>query len=483
MPITVATSDTTLSIDDCCTKRGFIPLTLDDGSLYWQACYYCANIVETIISPQAVVDNSDVFTSWTQSGFADGRPGLIRFDSADGHISMSIQLECLGGLYYCTNEAYVLDNDCHPRINRIANTTPPTHLRLPSKYKPTTKSKQLESELWLLRLGSPGVYQLDHLPGNATGLPSEFDYHPFRFIDFKEQAMVRKRAVQRSALRVAERKRRFYMDFGFLRASSPEMMRNATKGGDRVVYSHDGYTSYLLIVDEASRYIWVFLTSSKSPPINIINEFLTTHGLADGGFIRTDQGGELAGSLAFLTACGNHHYKSEPTGSDTPSQNGSVEIYNDKFGARVRSLLYGSSLPATYWSDALRHCVYLHNRLVHSETRRTPFEGYYGIKPDLSTLRVFGSRVCVKRAGDRRAKLDHNDFTGIFLGYTATDKNVVYINLTTGVVKTSHHATFDEAWYLQPTRPPAAQLLYDMGLEFEDDQHQSGAPDSHRTSC
>jgi hypothetical protein len=27
---------------------------------------------------------------------------------------------------------------------------------------------------------------------------------------------------------------------------------------------------------------------------------------------------------------------------------------------------------------------------------------------------------------------------------------------------------FDEAWYLQPHRPPAAQLLYDMGMEAED---------------
>jgi hypothetical protein len=45
---------------------------------------------------------------------------------------------------------------------------------------------------------------------------------------------------------------------------------------------------------------------------------------------------------------------------------------------------------------------------------------------------------------------------------------VKYIDLNSGVVKTSHHATFNEAWYLQPTRPPAAQLLYDMGLEYDD---------------
>jgi hypothetical protein len=34
----------------------------------------------------------------------------------------------------------------------------------------------------------------------------------------------------------------------------------------------------------------------------------------------------------------------------------------------------------------------------------------------------------------------------------------------------SHHATFDEAWYLQPARPPAAQLLYDLGLEADVDE-------------
>ncbi len=195
------------------------------------------------------------------------------------------------------------------------------------------------------------------------------------------------------------------MDFGFLWASTLDLTLT-TRDGDCVVYSHDGFTSYLLIVDKASCYIWVFLTHSKSSSLNIVDEFLKTHGLPDSGFIRTDQGGELAGSQAFLNICGDNHYKSEPTGSDTPSQNGAVEVYNDKFGARVRSLLYGSCLPAQYWSDALRHCVYLHNCLVHSETKRTPFECYYGHKPDLSCLRVYGSRVCVKKAGAQRFHWD-----------------------------------------------------------------------------
>jgi hypothetical protein len=96
----------------------------------------------------------------------------------------------------------------------------------------------------------------------------------------------------------------------------------------------------------------------------------------------------------------------------------------------------------------------------------TPFEAWYGVKPDLSRLRVFGSRVYVKRTGKRRSKLDRHDFTGIFLDYTATDENIRYVDVNTRIVKTSHHAIFDEAWYLQQRRPPFAQMLYDVGLEF-----------------
>jgi hypothetical protein len=77
--------------------------------------------------------------------------------------------------------------------------------------------------------------------------------------------------------------------------------------------------------------------------------------------------------------------------------------------------------------------------------------------------------VCIKRSGDRSGKRDCNDFTGIFLSFTATDHNIRYLNLESGVVKRSHHEKFDEAWYLQPSCPPAAQLLYDLGLEVDPD--------------
>jgi hypothetical protein len=59
-----------------------------------------------------------------------------------------------------------------------------------------------------------------------------------------------------------------------------------------------------------------------------------------------------------------------------------------------------------------------------------------------------------------------------FLGkYASTDQNILYLDLDMELVECSHHAQFDEAWYLQPHRLPTAQLLYDLGLEADDDPH------------
>ena len=81
---------------------------------------------------------------------------------------------------------------------------------------------------------------------------------------------------------------------------------------------------------------------------------------------------------------------------------------------------------------------------------------------------MFGARVCVKRSDKRRVKLDKHSFSGIVIGYTDTIKNVRHINSTTVLIKMYGHTTFDEAWYCAASRPPAAQLLYDLGLVVED---------------
>ncbi len=83
--ILVALAGGPSSFDDTITKQGLLPLTLSDGTTYYQPCYFCANMVETIILPAAVLASSDWFYYWTQVGCKDpDTPGSLVFTSRDG---------------------------------------------------------------------------------------------------------------------------------------------------------------------------------------------------------------------------------------------------------------------------------------------------------------------------------------------------------------------------------------------------------------
>jgi hypothetical protein len=83
-------------------------------------------------------------------------------------------------------------------------------------------------------------------------------------------------------------------------------------------------------------------------------------------------------------------------GADSPLQKSQVEWFNDTKATIIRTLLYGANLPAKYWSVAAVHAVFFLNRRVHSALDTAPYEAWWDHKPELSALKVFGSRVCVK---------------------------------------------------------------------------------------
>jgi hypothetical protein len=373
-----------------CTHVGDYPVQCDDGTTIYTKCFYNPNASDTIISPQSLIDSSPRFHTWEQIGRKRGQPGQLRFVGPDD--VKTVTLHQTNGLYYCNPKSYTVKADedesveeyiaqeCQqdsPRINRANVDIHSTPKRKPKKYTPTPKHKILESETWYLRMGGCSETQLDQLPKHALGLPQKFEWHPFQFVDFREQARVRRQPVGRNPDRVTYRAARFYFDFGFIRASNEDFTRPSVKN-DRVVESYDGYSSYLLVVDELTKYSWIFLTKTKDPPIELTRQFLKQFGHEAGGMIRCDQGGELARSEEWRTMVfKDFMYIVEPTGADSPSQNGQVERYNETVATITRTLLYGANLPAKYWSAAAVHAVYLMNReyILRLDARHTKHGG------------------------------------------------------------------------------------------------------------
>ena len=426
-----------------CHEQGMFALHMDEGATVNVPVYVCPHVSGTVISPQSMCQHHPTIDSFDIVCRNTSDPHMV-FYNADDSVFGRASLTRKDGLFFFRQ-----------MVERPATV-----------HRTTTASGALDYELWHQRLGHPGSHQLQHLPAAAHGVPKHLAQtaHPLRYCSICADAHAirppRGPTVDTADLAAASR---FHIDFGFMRASSVDF--GSTRTGKRVVASFDGFTAYLLIVDAATRYTWVFPTAGKQPPTDIIRQHLSRFGRASGlRVIRMDHGGELYGARAVQDVILSAGYVVEATGSGVHHRNGKVERLNRTFAVQVRALLYGAGLPATYWSAALVHAVYLKNRLWHAAINKTPFEAWNGAKPDLAHLRVFGSLVTERRPNQPAAKLDRHTYHGVFLGYTGNGSNIRYIDLSSGVVKVGATFSFDEAHYMSSTRPPAAQLLYDLGL-------------------
>jgi hypothetical protein len=144
------------------------------------------------------------------------------------------------------------------------------------------------------------------------------------------------------------------------------------------------------------------------------------------------------GESSFCETIQEAGYLLEPTGAGAPFQNGMAERPNQTLGQMVRCLLHSSGLGPEYWLFAIQHAIYLKNRLPHMAIGHTPYQAYTGKPPNMEQLRVFGCPVVIKNPGRRPTKLDIHTSNGRFLGYTATTKNIYYMDNQTRRIKSQH---------------------------------------------
>jgi hypothetical protein len=107
----------------------------------------------------------------------------------------------------------------------------------------------------------------------------------------------------------------------------------------------------------------------------------------------------------------------QPTARYSPEQNGVAERLNRVLMERARAMLIESRLPDKMWAEAVVLANYIRNRTPVSAHGKTPWEGFYGEKPDVSHMRVFGARAFTHVPGALRHNLEPVSEKGWFIGY------------------------------------------------------------------
>jgi hypothetical protein len=181
---------------------------------------------------------------------------------------------------------------------------------------------------------------------------------------------------------------------------------------------------YMTIIDDATRYAWVYFLKKKSDAQQVMKDHVS---MIERQFnvkvkvIHTDRGGEYVVIDKYFEQQGILH---EYTPSYMHESNGVAERYNRTIITNVRAMLI--DLPKNLWAEATNTAVYLRNRLPHKTLKgTTPYEKMFGNKPSITSLHPFGKKVYAHIPLESRpagTKLLPRAYEGIFVGYTNSNK-------------------------------------------------------------
>jgi transposase InsO family protein len=186
---------------------------------------------------------------------------------------------------------------------------------------------------------------------------------------------------------------------------------------------------------------------------------------------RSDNGGEYRSHVlkAFCLEEGVDPQRSPPY---QPESNGAAERLNRTLLSRVRASLYDAGMPLKWWAEALVTANWLRNRSPVEGQEVTPIEAFYGYKPDLSRVRVFGCLGFAHLPPQLRAhKLSNRAERCWLLGYDAS--GAYRVLLESGQVAIKRDVVWDESesYFSSWGRDPLGRKKYwGTGPEFAEAQ-------------
>ncbi|XP_016679117.1 uncharacterized protein [Gossypium hirsutum] len=215
--------------------------------------------------------------------------------------------------------------------------------------------------------------------------------------------------------------------------------------------SLNGNLYYIAFIDDLTRMCWIFLLKQKSEVAGVFWKFKARIENESGCMIqilRSDNGKEYT-SETFNRFCEEAGIEHQWTAPYTPQQNGVSERRNIFIMEMTRCMLHEKNLPKGFWGEAANTAVFLQNRISTKAVKdQTPFEAWYGYKPSLKFLRVFGCLCFTYIPQVKRDKLDKKAEASIFVGYSTVSKAYRVFQPHTGRVIVSRDVYFveNEQW-------------------------------------
>jgi transposase InsO family protein len=215
-----------------------------------------------------------------------------------------------------------------------------------------------------------------------------------------------------------------------------------------IAYFSIGGSKYgLVIVDDFSRFTWMFFLQDKSETQSTLKRFLRR---AQTEFelkvkkIRSDNGSEFKNFQVedYLEEKGIKHELSTPY---TPQQNGIVERKNRKLIDMARTMLGEYKTLERFWLEAVNIACHAINLLyLHRLLRKTSYELLTGNKPNVSYFHVFGRKWYILVKKGRHSKFAPKVVEGFLLGYDSNTKAYRVFNKSSRLVEVSSDVVFDE---------------------------------------
>ncbi|KAI3734762.1 hypothetical protein L6452_14240 [Arctium lappa] len=209
-----------------------------------------------------------------------------------------------------------------------------------------------------------------------------------------------------------------------------------------------GKKSYcLVIVDDYSRFTWVYFLRTKDETSGLIKSFIlrienqTNQKVK---VIRSDNGTEFK-NLDLNTFCEEKGIERQYSAPRTPQQNGVAERRNRTLIEAARSLLADSKLPITFWAEAVNTACYVQNRvLVVKPKNKTPYELLNKRKPFIGFFKPFGCPCTILNTKSHLGKFDSKADDGFLVGYSSQSKAYRVFNSSSRIIEESDNVKCNE---------------------------------------